>query len=444
MNSVDATNGKATIKMDATWQPKKVDRAAAGPRILWKIENKAGGAAQNWSAVNGNLLNANTTSTWTDLGGAPNRDFSIYCWLDRDGNGIMNNDEEHRLLYVTILALKILNPVDSNKNGKIDDPGISSTGAAQNGNEFSFSSATPGILRIVFQIQLLPDTATIRSRFSNRIECFIERIGSTKPEWDHPASGRGDIGYAVYDSSTSLWRATVTFSGLPRSNSDFGVKQTNVEVMKTGSHHNQALCRREVYIEVFFPLTAKNNPKAKDPNWYYYWTNKQNPIFATLSKFKQVSYVDEDGLAFHEKGKLELWRDAVEPCQQFIVAHKQTGALRRTGASSAATSIPMDALAARIEHEYTHYVNWQAINILKLADTDSDRIADSIESSLGTVVGLKDTYDLASYIHEEYADYGDNELMSRDNELTPGQYQKTMDWSKSDNQKYSDGHNWAR
>jgi hypothetical protein len=58
----------------------------------------------------------------------------------------------------------------------------------------------------------------------------------------------------------------VTYTNLPKNNSDFGSKTIKAVVKK-----DQCEGQAQKEIRFFFPAFAKNNPGGIDPNWFYYW-----------------------------------------------------------------------------------------------------------------------------------------------------------------------------
>jgi len=58
---------------------------------------------------------------------------------------------------------------------------------------------------------------------------------------------------------------TFTYTGLPVSNSQFGVKTLTLTYPPASQQDTQA-------VEIFFNKMATNNPDRMTPNWYYYWS----------------------------------------------------------------------------------------------------------------------------------------------------------------------------
>ena len=79
-------------------------------------------------------------------------------------------------------------------------------------------------------------------------------------------------GKAVADNG--FLKATVTFTGLPAQNSDFGKKVAKISY---GAH----VCDKNDY-GVFFPKNEINHPSnsgnASWPNWMYYWLQTVSPL----------------------------------------------------------------------------------------------------------------------------------------------------------------------
>lgn len=137
-------------------------------------------------------------------------------------------------------------------------------------NEFTYSSDSPGVLTMNLKAKVTPSAAT--AEIAEACTFRVGSIGVSVQEWarDNPygqAAVRGD----------SLV-ATVTFTGLPEGNSNFGKKSASITF-------NDIPCDEKAY-EVFFPKEAKNHPSGQpdSPNWFYYW--KQGNVCSIPAKAK--------------------------------------------------------------------------------------------------------------------------------------------------------------
>ena len=137
------------------------------------------------------------------------------------------------------------------------DPINAPVDSGEGQNEFTFSTAPTGMLTIHLKVKLEPalsDAEAPEGTFS------IEDIGGSVKEW----AAENPNGTAVY--SSGHYTATVTFRGLPASNSDFGKKTVTFSVADVTITQT---------FEVFFPKNGTNHPTcgtcAGCPNWFFYW-----------------------------------------------------------------------------------------------------------------------------------------------------------------------------
>ena len=213
---------------------------------------------------------------------------------------------------VFVVSIDIHNPIDSDSDGKIDDP--ATQGAQGNdltGNEFTYSVDTPGELTVPVRVKLLPNIAEVRDALQGRMRIRIDAIddshttpagGNVQLSWDNAFPGEATAGKGVYDATAGqIWETTATFTTLPPDNDDFGKKTLTVELLNPD---DAVVCKKEVDIEVFWPLLkvpenaqwdwdnsnfARNHPGPdlnatradfgwtvsrdayRAPNWFYYW-----------------------------------------------------------------------------------------------------------------------------------------------------------------------------
>ncbi|HZF47777.1 MAG TPA: hypothetical protein VE093_03955 [Polyangiaceae bacterium] len=133
-----------------------------------------------------------------------------------------------------------------------------STQGADGQNEFTFSAATPGVLTMNLKARV--DPSGCAASVQERVRFQVTPIGASVMAWD-PANpnGRPTV-------SGDFLLATVTFTGLPAQNADFGAKVVTLTL--DGASHRTANC------EVFFPKNAQNHPNPEQgttPNWFFYW-----------------------------------------------------------------------------------------------------------------------------------------------------------------------------
>ena len=158
----------------------------------------------------------------------------------------------------------LISPAGNYDNDPVAKPidGGDGTGTVPDGaNEFTFSSATNGVLTVQFKAEV-GGGSTVINAIKDKVTFSIENVGQA-PTWD-PANPGGKASV-----SENYLIATATFTGLPANNSDFGKKK--VELLFDGS------VVEEAEIEVFYPGTANNHQDQANrtfPNWFVYY--KQN------------------------------------------------------------------------------------------------------------------------------------------------------------------------
>jgi hypothetical protein len=144
----------------------------------------------------------------------------------------------------------------------IEHPSGNPVDAPSATNEFTYSAANPGILRIECRARVEPNDAEARTQAQNRARWSIDAIGDSQLTWAPADPGDPTLGQGL--------TATATFRGLPRRHDDFGSKTVSLTVC--GSQPVTTT------IEVFWPKNATNHPPdglthpgGTAPNWFYYW-----------------------------------------------------------------------------------------------------------------------------------------------------------------------------
>jgi hypothetical protein len=173
--------------------------------------------------------------------------------------GILNTGKD-----ASVPKMEIVNPIDSDKNGKIDDPATQQNGLI--GTEFVYDNAVPGVLKIPVRVRLTPDTAEVRAQFQDRMRVRISAIddshaASPKVQlvWDNAFPNEATAGKGVY--ANGLWLTQATFTKLPRNNTDFGKKTVTVSLLDA---NGQVALEKTVDLEVFFPRDEFNHPFNDD------------------------------------------------------------------------------------------------------------------------------------------------------------------------------------
>jgi len=220
----------------------------------------------------------------------------VELWLEYTNGGFYAYDRI-KLNFVTVT---IENPHDTDGDGNIDDDATAAN--LFRGNEFTFSTASPGILTIPCVARVTPDTSEVQTALAGRLKVDVSAIGTshdpmgpymTELTWDYTFSGEPKAGCLVYNPASQRWEATATFSMLPLFNSDFGLKTATLSLYS-------GVGERAVDYEVFWRLLieppwrfdgnfVKNHPgpdlnatgldladpehapAPRAPNWFYYW-----------------------------------------------------------------------------------------------------------------------------------------------------------------------------
>ena len=124
-------------------------------------------------------------------------------------------------------------------------------------NEFTFSTANPGVLTMNLKAKVTPAAAAPVIAADCRFE--VGAIGTSAMAWA-AANPRGKA-----TGNGAFLTATVAFTGLPDRNDAFGKKKAILQLKGRKLDEND--------YEVFFPRDARNHPggQAGSPNWFYYW-----------------------------------------------------------------------------------------------------------------------------------------------------------------------------
>ena len=222
------------------------------------------------------------------------------------------------------------------------DPVSASKDAGDGQNEFTFSTANPGVLTINLKARVTPVAAA--ALMVNDCRFGVDAVGNSKMEWSKDNKG----GKAAFVGG--FLTATVKFIGLPEKNDAFGKKIAMLL-------WNGRKCDEENY-EVFFPKIAKNHPggQAGSPNWFYYWNmvcGDPNAVFnASLPDYGQ----------FSPTNPLEI--------QIGDSAGYVNTTLNDKG---------IDCFAETVIHESTHRQHYRETKINGRPDSDGDWLQDSDE-----------------------------------------------------------------
>ena len=149
------------------------------------------------------------------------------------------------------------------------DPVSAPSDSGDGQNEFTYSSDSPGVLTMNLKARVTPSDAALE--IADSCVFRVESIGDSVKAWN----AANPSGRAVSSGGSLI--ATVTYTGLPKRNLNFGKKTASV--MFKG-----IVCDENNY-EVFFPRDAATHPgeEASTPNWFYYWgqvSGERNIVYA--------------------------------------------------------------------------------------------------------------------------------------------------------------------
>jgi hypothetical protein len=231
-------------------------------------------------------------------------------------------------------------------------------------DKYCFSEATPGKLEFTLTADVTPGALADEVTWT-----VPDLAGSTRTISPSNAKGR---------------TIKVTYTGLPKNNSDFGSKTITATVKK-----DRCVGQAQKDLRFFFPALAKNNPGGGDPNWYYYW--KQTSACVGPIRFGGDSIKCEIGAGGHELGyyRSEAFDTFYNICDlkalgpDFPFDAKQwvgnkMSDVRVTG---------IDTFAVACQHENAHYTHamqwWKKYQTFdKFEDTNRNGIKDDKEKQL--------------------------------------------------------------
>lgn len=157
----------------------------------------------------------------------------------------------------TLLPIEFITPAGDPVKSPVD-AGTSPSSIPDGANEFTFSEANNGVLTMKLKAKV-PGIGSMSSADQAKFTFELDKVGDSTFAWDASnADGKATV-------SGDYITATATFTGLPKKNSDFGLKKARIK--HSGNNAGEAS------FEVFFPLRASNHPEGESasPNWYHYW-----------------------------------------------------------------------------------------------------------------------------------------------------------------------------
>ncbi|MEE9368189.1 MAG: hypothetical protein V3V05_04915, partial [Pontiella sp.] len=282
-------------------------------------------------------------------------------------------------------------------------------------NEFTFSWDNPGVLTMDLRVLVTPAGAA--SDIAEKCYFTVGTIGSSTMAWD--AANPGGKPVVVNDD---YLEATVTFTGLPANNSDFGRKTAALYL-------DGSLMAANDY-EVFFRKIAVNHPggTSTDPNWFYYW--KDGNVCGIDSEVLYDPIID---YGKYVEGDLVVYV-GYEAAEANDGIHTYVNRFDSTTIQGTGNGKGIKCVAETIAHEQLHKHVYQN---LSGTDNDADNIPDAMEGSylgISTATNHPDTFDMAGIFgYSGYYDYGDEEVRCRVSELNVS-YDTTKDWANPGSQ----------
>lgn len=225
----------------------------------------------------------------------------------------------------------------------VGSPDATSGSLAQ--NQFTYSGARPGVLRIILRARVNPsghaDEALKRVRFT------VDKIPGSKLRWEHSAGGRATR------VNGDLVETTATFTKLPKRNDHFGKKTATL------LFDGAAIETRE-YL-VFFPRDVRNHPgKKRTPNWFYYWQQIAIDKAGVSTPFR---YGGPSGQMYGEvKGMTEWSYDRKRPARTIYLYDPVVTADQQYGVGILLSGV--DHFIGTAIHEEKHTLQIVAANAL--------------------------------------------------------------------------------
>ena len=355
-------------------------------------------------------------------------DSSQGCLVLEDPNGISGYhyesdtffaDGKNGTLYVPLFEW--VTP----KESPVSSPDDSGDGQ----NEFTYSTASPGVLTIDLKVLAKPTgvagvTGHDGVKFSDRCVFTLPSIGGSTFAWDGAnVGGKSEV-------AGEHLIAKATYTTLPASNSEFGLQQAQFQCDSDTSVLPQG------QFEIFFPKDADNHPEYgpypidRPPNWFYYW--RAGGVCGIPS---DAQYDSTASFGYTRPGVDTILRLGPLAPTTNSGPETFTGSAPYGSVTVTGTGKGIQCVAETVAHEVYHLTLHNDLG--SRTDGDGDRIADADEATLDGINSNPadpDTFNLKS-IFSGYAAYGDNELRCRKKELSPGiTVAPSQDWANPGSQ----------
>jgi hypothetical protein len=309
--------------------------------------------------------------------------------------------------FITPAGDPVNSPVSEFSGGQNEADGV---------NEFTYSTAEVGVLTIKLKAKVA-GISNFDTTFQNRFKFEVDAIGNSTMAWNTANPG----GQVTVEGD--FIKATVTFTGLPQNNSDFGKKKARV------MFDNQKAAEQR--FEVFFSKNSKNHPNGgfnTPQNWFYYW--KQGDVCGIP---QNCIYYDSDqyfGSANLNTKVITLYRPASgtnNGPEEWT--HKLSGLKLTTTAEGSG----IQCVAETIRHELHHIEIYDHFGYDFPLGGDGDGIDNDEESTydgISTSPSDPDTYGIHT-IYSDYTSTGDQEVRCRlvERRPPPVKIHPSKDWA---------------
>lgn len=328
-------------------------------------------------------------------------------------------------LTIQVVKVEFITPSGDPVKAPVD-AGITPASIPDGANEFTYSSAKVGVLTLKLKAKVT-GIGSMPADEQAKLTFALDSIGNSTFAWDAANPG----GKAIV--SGDFITATATYTGLPKNNSDFGLKIARVKhgISNAG----------ETRFEVFFPKDCMNHPgegSGTVPNWFFYWKDGQ------VCGIPDTAIYDHNILGYGEsrlgrENYIRLGRLAadVNSGGDICSGNSTYGTITVTGEGRG-----VQCVAESVAHELHHLFLYSRSGWFPIwQDDDRDGVDDSDEPNLDGVKSdplNADTYNLASVISPIYSTYGDSEVRCRKKELTHGiNIRPARDWANPGCQSYN-------
>ena len=256
-------------------------------------------------------------------------------------------------------------------------------------NQFTYTAADPAVCTIYLVVQISP--TNLVEQLARVTRFVVDDIGNSVKQWN----AANPDGKPVVSNDCLI--ATVTFTGLPLHNGDFGNKMAKL------MYHDQVLAQNPY--QVFFPKYGTSHPHCETcpgcPNWFYYWREGGVcGIPADCVYDPELEFGGTNPLT----GKIGLGPDAAEINKPFESKLLFTGIYTNITVGGNGTGIV--CVAETIQHEDEHIAIF--VMFQEDTDTDGDGIPDFAEFGYGDI--MSDPINPNTYNHPRHPNNGDQEI----------------------------------